>query len=86
MIGAFSRPVKISATRKSFQIHMNWKIASAAIAGTDSGTISRQKIVMCPAPSTRAASMMSLGSDDTKFLRMKMQNGMPKHTWANHTP
>ncbi len=65
---------------------MNWKIARAAIAGTDSGTISRQKIVMWLAPSTRAASMMSFGSAEMKFFMMKMQNGMPKQTWANHTP
>jgi hypothetical protein len=30
--------------------------------------------------------MMSRGSDDTKFVRMKTQMGMPKQMWANHTP
>ena len=43
-------------------------------------------MVMWLAPSTRAASMMSFGSAEMKFLRMKMQNGMPKQTWANQTP
>ena len=29
--------------------------------------------------------MMSLGNDDMKFLRMKMQNGRPKQMWATQT-
>ena len=29
--------------------------------------------------------MISLGNDDMKFLRMKMQNGRPKHMWATQT-
>ncbi len=53
----------ISATRKSFQVHRNWKIAKAASAGTDSGMMSRQNVWKCPAPSTFADSMTSLGSD-----------------------
>ena len=32
------------ATKKSFHTQRNWKIANDASAGTDIGTISRQKI------------------------------------------
>ena len=51
----------MSATRKSFQVQRNWKIAKAASAGTDSGMMSRQKVVKWLAPSTRADSMISRG-------------------------
>ena len=41
------------------------------------------KIVMWLAPSTRAASMTSLGSDPMKFFNRKMAIGMPKMACAN---
>ena len=56
-------PRNTYATSRSFQTHMNWKIANAASAGTDSGTIRRQKIVKWSAPSIRADSMIDDGSD-----------------------
>ncbi len=65
---------------------MNWKIPSDATAGTDNGSTSLMNVVTCPAPSMRADSISSLGSADTKFLRMKMQIGRPKATWAIQTP
>ena len=37
-------PRKMSATSRSFQVHRNWKIANEASAGTDIGTMSRQKV------------------------------------------
>jgi hypothetical protein len=55
--------MKTSATRKSFQVQRNWKMANAASAGTDSGMISRQKVEKWLAPSTFADSITSRGSD-----------------------
>ena len=56
-------PRNTYATSRSFQTQRNWKIANAASAGTDSGMISRQKIVKWSAPSIRADSMIEDGSD-----------------------
>ena len=75
-----SRP-KVSATRKSFQVHRNWKIASEAIAGRPSGRISRRKIVSSEAPSMRADSRMSFGMPTKKFRSRKIANGSPNALW-----
>ena len=55
-------PRNTYATRRSFQTHRNWKIANAASAGTDRGTMSRQKIVKWSAPSILADSTIDEGS------------------------
>ena len=56
-------PRNTYATSRSFQTQRNWKIANAARAGTDSGTMSRQKIVKWSAPSILADSMIDEGRD-----------------------
>src|SRR6266540_3791843 len=55
-------PRNTRATSRSFHTHRNWKMAKAARAGTDSGMISRQKIVKWSAPSILADSMISDGN------------------------
>ena len=45
MIGVVFCP-NVSATRRSFHVQRNWKIASDAIAGRPSGRIRRRKIVI----------------------------------------
>ena len=60
--GSRPRRGRSSATSRSFQTQRNWKIANAAIAGTDIGTISRQNVVKWLAPSTFADSITSYGS------------------------
>jgi len=57
-------------------------MANEASAGTDNGSTMRTKIVMCEAPSTRAASITSLGSEPMKFFSRKMASGMPKMACA----
>ena len=56
-------PKNTKDTRKSFQTHRNWKMAKLAKAGTDSGSTMLVKIWKCVAPSMRALSMMSRGSE-----------------------
>src|SRR5919106_515065 len=56
-------PRKTYATSRSFHTHRNWKMANAASAGTESGMISRQKIVKWSAPSIFADSMIDDGSE-----------------------
>ena len=59
VMGAAFGPAKIRATSRSFHTHMNWKMASAAMAGRASGITSRKKILNSLAPSMRAASSSS---------------------------
>ena len=40
MIGLFSEPPYTRPISRSFQMNMNWKIASEASAGTESGSTS----------------------------------------------
>ncbi len=54
-------PRNSSATSRSFQTQRNWKIANAAIAGIDIGTIRRQNVVKWLAPSTFADSITERG-------------------------
>ena len=72
-----SRP-KVSATRKSFHVHRNWKIASDAIAGRPSGRISRRKIVSSEAPSMRADSRMSFGMPDEEVAQQEDRERQPE--------
>jgi hypothetical protein len=46
---------------KSFQTHVVWKTPTVARIGRMSGSTMRQKIWNAPAPSMRAASMISIG-------------------------
>ena len=45
MIGLFSVPPYTRPISRSFQMNMNWKIASDASAGTDSGSTRRKNTV-----------------------------------------
>ena len=56
-------PRKTKAIRKSFHTQRNWKIAKLASAGTESGRMMPTKIWKCVAPSMRALSIMSRGSE-----------------------
>ena len=76
-------PPNTLATSRSFHTQRNWKIASEAMAGTDSGMTIFRKIVMWLAPSTRAASITSLGREPMKFFSRKIAIGMPKMAWAS---
>ena len=64
---------------------MNSSTANEARAGAASGRIIRRKICPCPAPSTRAASMSSLGISAMKLCRRNTASGSAKITCAIHT-
>ncbi len=87
VIGATSRvpPRNTSETSRSFQTHRNWKMPNAAIAGVSSGSRILKKIVTCPAPSTRAASISSPGSSLMKLWMRKVARGSAKIVCDSHT-
>src|SRR4051812_37795272 len=88
VIGRFSgrvEPRYTNATSRSFQTNRNWKIASAAMAGTLIGSASRKNAVTELAPSMYADSKTSLGSPPMKFRSRKIANGSPYAVWASHT-
>src|ERR671932_1248828 len=70
VIGAVFGPENNSATSRSFQTHMNWKMAMAAMAGVVSGRMMRAKMPASPAPSMRPDSSSSYGMPDMKLRRM----------------
>ncbi len=78
--------VKISAMSMSFQVQRNWKIASDAIAGVPSGSITVKKMRHSLAPSNRAASSSSPGTWVKKLRSRKIANGNPKAVWNRMTP
>src|SRR6476646_10901742 len=57
---------------KSFQTRINWMIASVARIGRESGIMIRQKIVKWLAPSIRAASINSPGTEAKKVRSTKI--------------
>ena len=70
---------------RSFQIHMNWKIANEASAGTDRGSTRREEHGEVAGPIDACRLDHLLRQREMKFLRMKMQNGSPKHVCAIQT-
>ena len=58
---------------------------NAARAGVSSGSRIRKKIVTCPAPSTRAASISSAGSSLMKLCMRKIASGSAKIVCDSHT-
>ena len=76
---------KMVATSRSFHTQMNSSTAKDARAGAASGRIIRKKICPCPAPSTRAASMTSLGISAMKLCSRNTASGRAKIVCAIHT-
>src|SRR5439155_476476 len=74
------------ATRRSFQIHRNWKMISDARAGTESGSTILKKTVRVPAPSISADSNRSAGSARKEFASRYTAKGRPYPVWASQTP
>ena len=58
-------------------MNRNWKMASAAIAGTVIGSASRKNAVTGLAPSIAADSNTSRGSSPMKLRSRKIANGRP---------
>src|SRR5215472_8247383 len=75
-------PRKIRATSRSFQTHINWKMASEASAGTDRGKTMVQNTRQVEAPSMYADSIKSLGSAAKKLRSRKTAKGRPKAVCA----
>ena len=61
---------------KSFQIHVNWKSTSTAIGPRASGIRIRHRIVQLFAPSSFAASSMSVPTVEKKPRMTNRQNGV----------
>ena len=78
-------PRNTSETSRSFHTHRNWKMPNAASAGVRSGRRILKKIVTCPAPSTRAASMSSPGSSRMKLWMRNVASGSAKMVCDNQT-
>src|SRR5579884_2177319 len=78
-------PRKMRATSRSFQTHINWKMASDASAGTDRGKMMIQNVRQVEAPSICADSMRSLGNAAKKLRSRKTAKGKPKAVCAIHT-
>ena len=62
MTGPLLRLVRNSANRKSFQAEVNCQIIVTTKPGTEIGRTMERRSAACPAPSTLAASMISLGT------------------------
>ena len=67
-----------NAKKKSFQTNTNCSEINEAKAGSVNGRTTRQKILKCDAPSTRAASSISIGRAEKKFLRKSICHGNAK--------
>ena len=67
-----------SAKKKSFQTNTNCSETKEAKAGSVNGRTIRRKILKCDAPSTKAASSISIGRVEKKFLRNSICHGSPK--------
>src|SRR5487761_146066 len=76
---------KIKEVSRSFHTHMNWKVASEASAGTESGMTIVQNVRKDEAPSIWADSIRSLGRDTKKLRSRKTANGKPKAVCAIQT-
>ena len=64
VIGRFARPAKVRPKMKSFQMPVTCRMVATISIGVDIGSITRQKIVMKPPPSMRAALNSSCGKDE----------------------
>ena len=69
-----------SAMMNSFQVARLSMMNSVASAGSDSGSMIRQKITSSDAPSMRAHSISSVGISRKKPRITKIWNGSPKAT------
>src|SRR5580704_7205779 len=67
----------VTPKRKSFQMLVNWKMATTTKAGKANGNITKRKVRMTPAPSIRAASTSSSGILAKKFRKIREQMGRP---------
>src|SRR4030066_1675003 len=67
-----------NAKKKSFQTNTNCSDTKEANAGNDKGRTIRRKILKCDAPSTKAASSISIGRAEKKFLRNRICHGKQK--------
>lgn len=76
----------VSAKKKSFQTNTNWSEIKDARAGNVKGRTMRQKILKYEAPSTSAASSISTGKVEKKFLRKSTCHGSPKAAWRSINP
>ena len=68
----------VNAKKKSFQTNTNCSEIKEAKAGNVNGRTTRQKILKCDAPSTRAASSISIGRAEKKFLKKSICHGSAK--------
>lgn len=66
------------AKKKSFQTKTNCSEIRDANAGRVNGRTMRRKILKCEAPSTKAASSISIGRVEKKFLRKSICHGSAK--------
>ena len=78
-------PEKISATSRSFQTQMNWKIANDASAGVASGSTIRKKIWPVRRAVDLAASMTSAGISEMKLCSRKIASGRPNIACASQS-
>ena len=78
----FSLEVKSNAYINSLKLFMNIKIAALDIAGLLRGSMTLLKILKKPAPSIRADSISSFGTDAKKFLIKNKLVAMPKPVYT----
>jgi len=71
----------MSGHRKSFQIQVNWSVASTASAGRLSGSATRVSTCHSFAPSRMAASRSALGTVAKKLRMSSVQMGIPIAVW-----
>jgi hypothetical protein len=67
----------MKAKKYSFQIPMNWKIATVTSPGFAKGSSTRQNADASEQPSTTAASYNDRGSDLKNPARIKIAKGSP---------
>ena len=75
-----------NAKKKSFQTKTNCRDIREANAGKVKGRTMLLKILKCEAPSTRAASSISIGRVEKKFLRKSICQGSAKAEWRSISP
>ena len=75
-----------SPISRSFQTNSTWKMASAAIAGSPSGSTTRKNSLNSDAPSMRAASIRSLGIPAKKLRSRNTANGSANAVWNMISP
>ena len=81
-----SSEIITSASRNSFHVHMNTSSTIVRIAGRPIGTRTRQRIRHEEAPSTRAASASSGGTDRKKARIQNVPNEIESAVWGRISP